>query len=176
MKKMLNRGRHSADRDLDSATGMYCNMLLGKGAGPGTIARPEQLERSQLDFTLKSLHAVDRYLDRLRVQHDGPGGADFINTVVAVACYLGEVIRRSAPDAECQWIRASAAVQNDHITGVNLFDFADIALAAKGLDRPLHLTGAVVRYVKSNGRQSSTYEYAVMAMERIVVASTAPPL
>jgi hypothetical protein len=175
MGKALDRGHRSKDPDLDTTTAIYGNMLLGKATGDRSIAFPELLARSRLDFTLGSLHAIDDYLRQVRAQQDGLAGVIYLNTVVAVACYLGEVIRRGTPEGECQWLRAPPASQDTSHTGINLGDFADIVLGAKGSDQSLRLTRVVARIVGSNGRQSSTHEYAVAAMKLIWVSATAAP-
>jgi hypothetical protein len=175
MRKALDQGKRSRDPDLDSTTAIYSKMLLGKGAGDHGIALPDQLERSRLDFTLESLHAIDRYLDRVRARQDGLAGFVYLNTVVAVACYLGEVIRRGTPVGECQWMRAPGTMLDSTSTDIRLGEFADIVLVANGSDRPLRLARVVARFVSSNGHQSSTYEYAVVAMKRVWVSATAAP-
>ena len=171
-KRALDRGKRSKDSELESTTAIYCDLLLGEGGGVQTIACPEQLERSRLDFTLQSLHVIDRYLGQVRAQQDGLEGVIYLNTVVAAACYLGEVIRRGTPEGECHWLRASATAQDDTNTGINLGDFSDIMLGAKGADRPLRLTRVVARIASGAGHQASTYEYAVVAMKRIWISAT----
>jgi hypothetical protein len=175
MTKALDRSRVSRSADLDSATAMYGDMLLGKVAGDHSIAFPEQLERTRLDFSLASLHVIDRYLGQVRVQQDGLAGVTYLNTVVAVACYLGEVIRRGTPGGECHWLRVLSMGKDDTDTGINLGDFADIMLGCRGSDQPLRLTRVVARLVSTSGHESSAYEYAVVAIKRIWIAAAATP-
>ena len=172
MKKKPERGKRSKDSELESTTAIYGNMLLGKSAGAQIIACPEQLERSRLNYTLGSLHVIDQYLGQVRARQDGLEGIVFLNTVVAAACYLGEVIRRGTPEGECHWIRAPAAASASTNTGINLGDFANIVLNIRGAEQPLRLTRIVARIASSAGQQASTYEYAVVAMKRIWISAT----
>ncbi|MDE2220366.1 MAG: hypothetical protein KGJ52_08315, partial [Gammaproteobacteria bacterium] len=151
MGKAPDGGKRSKQARLAATTAKYSNMLLAEGADDRSIAFPEQLERSRLDFTLASLRALDRYLDRVRIRQDGLEGYIHLNTVVAVACYLGEVIRRGTPAGECQWVRAANVAADGANTGVHLGDFADVVLAVRGSVRPLRLTRVVARYVSSKG-------------------------
>ena len=171
-KRAQDRGKRSKNSELESTTAIYCDLLLGEGGSGLTIACPEQLERSRLDFTLESLHVIDRYLGQVRARQDGLERVIYLNTVVAAACYLGEVIRRGTPGGECHWLRASAATHDDTHTGINLGDFADIMLGAKGADQPLRLTRVVARIASGAAPLASTYEYAVVAMKRIWISAT----
>ncbi len=172
MRKALDRGKRSKDSELETTVGIYSDMLLGKASGERSVAFPEQLDSSQLDFTLDSLRGIDRYLEQVRAQHDGLSGLLYLNTVVAVACYLGEVIRRGTPGGECQWVRAAQSTLDSSQTGINLGDFTDIVLASKGAATPLRLTGVVARMAGSGGYQSSVYEYAVLSMKKIWISAT----
>jgi len=174
MKKALDRGKRSRDSELETTVAIYSDMLLGKVSGEHSIAFPELLDRTRLDFTLDSLHGIDQYLEQVRAQQDGLAGVLYLNTIVAAACYLGEVIRRGTPGGECQWVRAALSTQDSAQTGINLGDFTDIVLASKGSAKPLRLTGVVARIASNSGYQSSAYEYAVLAMKRIWISATTP--
>jgi len=173
MKKAADQVKRSKDSNLDATTAIYNAMLLGKVAGDHSIAFPEQLDRSRLDYSLESLRTIDQYLGQVRTQQDGLVGLTYLNTIVAVACYLGEVIRRGTPEGECHWLRTSPDPGDSSQTGVNLGDFADIVLGASGSGQSLRPTRMVARILNGNGEQALTYEYAVLAMQRIWVSVTA---
>jgi hypothetical protein len=60
------------------------------------VAFPERLDRSQLDFSLDSLHVVDRYLTFLHENLPEQMGREWVNVVLWGGAYVGEVIRRHA--------------------------------------------------------------------------------
>lgn len=172
MKKELDRGKGSKDSENETTVTFYSDMLLGKVSGEHSLVCPEHLERLRLDFSLSSLLNVDHYLSKVRTRRDDFAGLAFLNTVVAVTCYLGETIRRGTPEGECQWLRAAPSSLDSTQTGINLGNFTDIVLASKGSDKPLRLTRAVARIASSDGYQTSTYEYAVLAMKKIWLSAT----
>jgi hypothetical protein len=79
--------------------------LLTAGApADEDILLPERLDRRQLDFTLESLHIVDRYLNDVHDDDQGTVGASLLTTIWAAAMYTGEVIRRAAPARGFDWV------------------------------------------------------------------------
>src|SRR5207253_370710 len=101
------RGRRGGGRsmgyDVVSLVPVFCDVFLGESEVEGGLAFPERIERDLLDYSLESLHALDRYLDHLHEHADAIEDQAYTNTVLAAGCYLGEVIRRNAPVAY-RWV------------------------------------------------------------------------
>lgn len=86
----------------------HCQLLLGTArlAGGEELSLPlaDQLQREQLDYSLASLEALDRYLGQLARRPELQSGAARSRLVVAAGAYLGEVIRSNAPAGDWQWV------------------------------------------------------------------------
>src|SRR5215468_1275633 len=66
----------------------------GRVRGDGDIAYPRELERSNLDYSLRSLRGVDAYLDYVHRHSHRITEDEWRSTVLWGGAYLGEVIRR----------------------------------------------------------------------------------
>lgn len=61
------------------------------------LARPDFLDRSELDYSIASLKLVDEYLQRLHDSDESQySDEEYGNAVLWAAAYFGEVIRRHA--------------------------------------------------------------------------------
>jgi hypothetical protein len=82
--------------DLDADMEEVADFFAGRHRGERDVMQANALDRSALDFSLASLHVVDRWLGHLRdagVRLDTPNVAE---TIIWAGAYVGEVIRRNA--------------------------------------------------------------------------------
>ena len=80
--------------DVVSLVPDFCDALTGEGSVEGGLPFPKRLKREALDYSLKSLHTLDRYLDHLHEHADEIEDQEYTNVVLAAGCYVGEVMRR----------------------------------------------------------------------------------
>jgi hypothetical protein len=90
-------------QDLNSIFSEFAEVFRGRLDDGAQLFEVVRLERSALDYTLDSLHALDRYLDHLHKDHERMPSTAIEKTVLWGGAYLGEVIRRQAP-VEYNWI------------------------------------------------------------------------
>ncbi|MGE3808173.1 MAG: hypothetical protein AB7K24_26220 [Gemmataceae bacterium] len=88
--------------DIVSLVPAFCAALTGSGSVEGGLPFPKLLEQKKLDYSLESLHALDRYLDHLYENADELEDQPYTNIVLAAGCYVGEVMRRLTGD-KYQW-------------------------------------------------------------------------
>lgn len=69
-------------------------MLFTPGNTDTEIGLTEHLDRTKLDFTLDSLHEVNRYLGAVHANAETITGLPLLSTLWTIAMYVGEVIRR----------------------------------------------------------------------------------
>ena len=79
-------------------------MLLTPGATDTDIGLTEHLDRTKLDFTLDSLHEIDRYLNAVHANAETIAGLPLLSTMWTIAMYVGEVIRREVHDKHYEWV------------------------------------------------------------------------
>jgi hypothetical protein len=89
--------------DIVSLVPDFCEVFLGAREVDGGLAFPKRIDRDGLDFSVRSLKAVDRYLDVLHERADRIEEQQYTNSVLAAGCYLGEVIREHAT-ARYKWM------------------------------------------------------------------------
>jgi hypothetical protein len=77
---------------------------LGTDAAREDIVLPERLDRSRLDFSLESLHAIDDYLNIVHAHEQTSVGSSLLTTIESTAHYVGEIIRRLATGRNYQWV------------------------------------------------------------------------
>lgn len=83
--------------DVVSLLPAFCAAFLGQVEfEDGQIAFHDRLDIAVLDYSVKSLHAVDDYLNAVRPYKDTIEEQDYTNTILATGCYVGEVLRRNA--------------------------------------------------------------------------------
>lgn len=89
----------------------FCAAFLGlSGFEEGEVAYQDRLDVAALDYSVRSLHAVDDYLDAIRPMTDSIADQDFTNTVLAAGCYLGEVLRRNGHE-KWRWVNYDEYIQ-----------------------------------------------------------------
>lgn len=89
--------------DVVSLVSAFCDVLTGHADVEGGLPFSEALEREALDYSLESLHAIDRYLDHLHAHADELEDQPYTNAVLAAGCYVGEVLRRRTGD-RYEWV------------------------------------------------------------------------
>lgn len=67
------------------------------------------LKKEKLDFSLESLREIDRYLDELHVEP--PSGNDFFRVALRCGAYVGEVMRKVAPNT-FNWVSYEEAAKH----------------------------------------------------------------
>jgi hypothetical protein len=82
--------------DVNDIFADFAAHFTGQKPGDGEIAHPDQLDRTRLDGTLDSLHAVDAYLTFLHQHRPEEMTDDWALAMLWGGAYLGEVIRRHA--------------------------------------------------------------------------------
>jgi hypothetical protein len=89
--------------DVASLSQDFADAFVGLAAFEKPLPFEAQLPRGELDYSLESLHALDRYLDLLHRNADIVVGQSETDVVLGAGCYLGEVIRRHA-SVRYQWV------------------------------------------------------------------------
>ena len=83
--------------DIVSLVPVFCEAFEGLSTfEEGGIAYEQDIERNKLDYSIESLHTLDKYLDILHKNNEQLKEQTYTNTILAAGCYLGETIRRNA--------------------------------------------------------------------------------
>lgn len=173
MRDPLDRGTRPQDPNLEAITSFYCGMLTGKTPNVRGLAFADILAPSRLDFSLASLQVVDSYLAHVRARLAAEESPISDTTALAIACYLGEVIRRGSPAGECQWVSdLHAGVSTDRVV-LDMGTAASIALLTASSGITLSLVQEVTRSITGNGSTLLIYEYAIDALRRIWTSAVA---
>jgi len=90
--------------ELESIFNQFARAFVGTIGDGKEIALPDDLDRSQLDGSVESLHEVDRYLTRVREHRSRLGAQELHTTLLRAGAYVGEVIRHTAAAGEFEWI------------------------------------------------------------------------
>jgi len=88
---------------LDNMFDQFSQAFLGIMDGEGDIPDRASLNVAALDYSPKSLKAVDNYLNIIYKSHKELSDIEYQNIVVWAGAYVGEVIRRNAV-TEYHWI------------------------------------------------------------------------
>lgn len=59
-----------------------------------SIAFPQHLKLSGLNYSIESLEVIDEYLTYLHENNSNIGDRELVNTVIWGGCYIGEVLKR----------------------------------------------------------------------------------
>jgi len=82
--------------DLASLVQDFADAFVGVAAFEQPLPFDSQIPRAELDYSLDSLQALDRYLELLHANADTIEMQQMKNVMLGAGCYLGEVIRRHA--------------------------------------------------------------------------------
>jgi hypothetical protein len=150
--------------DVASLTQDFADAFVGVAAFEQPLPFEAQLSRSELDYSLESLHALDRYLDLLHANADTVVGQQETNLILGAGCYLGEVIRRHA-SVRYRWVNYNDYFPNDpklaamvpHGVGTSA-----VLVAENGaMTMPLNKIG---RYLEE-GSSNNTHYYAAVEIK-----------
>lgn len=145
--------------DIVSLVPLFCQVLLGESRVEGGLAFPDRIDRGALDYSLESLHALDRYLDYLHEHTDEIEDQEYVNTVLAAGCYLGEVIRRTAP-VEYRWVNYADYFPNHpalaKMVQEGVGTAAVLVAVTAAMTMPLN---KIARYI-GEGPENNTHFYA----------------
>ncbi len=90
--------------DIVSLIPAFCAAFLGDGDFEhGGMVLRDQINVPAMDYSVSSLHEVDRYLEAVHEVQDQIPNQTYTNTVLATGCYVGEVIRRNGKK-EYRWV------------------------------------------------------------------------
>jgi hypothetical protein len=152
------------DTDLKSLIDFYARVVAGRAGPELGMACAESLERGLLDYSLESLHAIDRYLQGVHVAQEGILTIAYANTIVGTAIYVGEVIRRGSPSTEYRWGRSAATAMNDSSSGVELSDLSDVILLSHSTGGAIVPADAVLRIIRRGAQAPTIHSFAVSAI------------
>ncbi len=140
-------------------------LLVGGGAKEQDIVLPERLDRSRLDFSRESLHVIDDYLNEVHDSGDTAVGLSLLNTIWAAALYVGEIIRRCAPERHYQWVAINENEAGGTGNTTEQFDLGTVR-ALRGRDGEICLPSRAVLRVILRGRKARTvHSFARGAIE-----------
>jgi hypothetical protein len=102
------------NQSLVSLIPTFSEVFRGESEIDGGLLFADQIERKLLDYGIKSLPAVDRYLAYLPQYGEANKGSRQAssNSILAAGCYVGEVIRRCA-SVEYYWERYASSLIGD---------------------------------------------------------------
>lgn len=154
------------DTDLKSVIDFYGRLVAGQAGPELAMACADSLERGLLDYSLESLHVIDRYLHRVHAAQDGIATIAYANTIMGTAIYVGEVIRRGSPSAEFRWGRADSTAANDATPGLARSDLSDLVLLSHSSNGTIVPADAVLRIIRRGARAPTIHSFAVSAIRR----------
>jgi len=95
------------DTEIQKTVVAYSLYFLGDPRPEGyedcDVVLPELLERSRLDFSVESLHVVDRYLCAVHERKGEVDGRMLFFTALWAGAYVGEVLREHCP-VTLRWV------------------------------------------------------------------------
>lgn len=124
--------------------------------------RRELLDGKSLDFSVDSLKHLDTYLDQL---HSAPphGQEDVVGVVLRCGAYVGEVIRKSSPDA-MNWVSfQEAAKHSDFVKGLG-FSVGTAGVLWKDRGTMYFPLAKICKFLE-NGNEDSVYFFARVILE-----------
>jgi hypothetical protein len=139
---------------------MEALLFTRRDADPG-IALSPRLARTHLDFSLTSLQSIDRYLIHVHDNEDQVAGVSLLTTIWAIALYVGEVIRRTAPARQFEWVTIAA---EDSATGQTTINHADVGMVRALRSRSGEMTmpsRAVLRVILRGAKARTIEGYAL---------------
>lgn len=138
--------------------------LLTASASSGDIALTDHLDRQKLDFSLDSLHEIDRYLSTVHEHAEEVSGLPLLSTIWTIAVYVGEVIRRQARSKQYAWVSVG---EPPGISGETTISYPDLgavrALRAKDGDMCMP-SRIVLRIILRGARARTILSFAHAAL------------
>ena len=139
-------------------------LLLSETPADGDIALTEHLDRRTLDFSLDSLHEIDRYLNAVHDNAQEISGLPLLSTMWTIAMYVGEVVRREAHAKQYVWVSVGEPAG---ISGETTIAYPDLgavrALRAKDGDMCMP-SRVVLRIILRGSKARSVYSFAYAAI------------
>jgi hypothetical protein len=160
------------DNEVASIVAFYCEILLGKAHPSLGLACREHLDRKRLDYSLESLKIIDEYLLHVHRNFGARPISELANTIMAVAFYVGEVIRLATPQTQCQWARSIDTPPVTVAAGVAVADMGELVLTGCGAGPGVIPADAVAQIMRNGAAADSIQKFALTAMK---VAWTVPP-
>ena len=105
---------------------MMRQQLLGEGCTLSNIAFAECLDREKLDFSVDSLHVIDRYLNGVHDREQDVFGLPLLTTIWATSMYIGEIIRREIPAKNFEWVTIGEELSANGETTIGCPDIGSI--------------------------------------------------
>jgi len=151
------------DSDLQSVVAYY-GQFIARRAGPGfDMACSDVLERTALDYTLDSLRAIDGYLLTVHGALEDIPTIAYANTIMGVAVYVGEVIRRRSPSMAYRWGRKAETQGDDPASGLAFGDLLDIVLLDPNTGAALSPVEPILRVFLHGQKAHTVHSFAVTA-------------
>jgi len=161
------------DTELKSVIDFYARVLAGQAGPELGMACAESLERELLDYSLESLHVIDRYLQGVHGAQDGILTIAYANTIIGTAIYVGEVIRRGSPSTEYRWGRKETPVMNGSSSGFALSDLSDVVLLSHSTGGAIAPADPVLRIIRRGAQAPTIHSFALSAI-RLAWTATPP--
>jgi hypothetical protein len=146
--------------DVASLIPAFCSAFLKESDfESGGLAFPARIDVSALDYTIESLHLLDKYLEAVRAGRALLPAQTYTNTVMAAGSYLGETIRRNA-HRKYEWTNYSDYFPN-HPKLMNMISeglgSAAVLVSEKGaMTMPIN---KIIRFIEE-GPENNTHFYA----------------
>ena len=93
-----------SDATIASHLRMLQHLLSNDPSATTDLALPEHLNRSKIDFSLDSLNEIERYLNLVHDNEREIVGQPLLSTIWTIGMYVGEIIRRAAPEKKYEWV------------------------------------------------------------------------
>ena len=152
------------DAAIAAVLGAMQQILLNEVPEEADFALTEHLDRKRLDFSLDSLHEINRHLIYVHDRAHEVSGLPLLSTIWTIAMYVGEIIRREAPAKRYEWVSVG---ESSGSTGETTSAYPDCG-AVRGLrarDGDMCMPSrAVLRLILRGQQARSIYSFALGAM------------
>ena len=153
------------DNEVASIVAFYCEIMLGNAHPSLGLACGEYLDQRRLIYSLESLRVVDDYLLQVHRKLQNRPVAELATTVMSVASYVGEVVRRATPQTQCQWACSVDAPPNLVADGVSLTDIGELVLLWGADNAAVIPTDAVIQRIRYGSLADCIHDFAIAAMK-----------
>lgn len=146
--------------DIVSLVPVFCQGFLKQTKfAEGGLASEESLDATRMDYSLISLHAVDRYLDAVHAGRETIEDQTYTNTVLAAGCYLGETLRRNS-ELGYAWVNyADFARRSADAAEIMPDGLGTAAVLMTPQGRTVMPINKIIRYIEE-GPENSTFAFA----------------